>query len=170
MYDDFSNISDILNANLFSTKKLKLAFKQHTIFSFWGKIAGKKFENSSKPYAIKNSKMYVSCADSYVVQELSMYKNYLLKKIEPYAKALDVEISDIIFNYKNWSDKAIVDYMDDFPEFYTDDELSCIEYIENDFKVVFENIDNSTYLTDEQKTIFKNKIIKLQKAKKLRFS
>ena len=88
----------------------------------------------------------------------------------PYSSALGVEISDIIFEYKNWnSNKEIFQAGDDFPDFYSNDELSKVSVDLEAFEQVFKNIENSSYLNDEQKEKFKNKIIKLQQASKLRF-
>ncbi len=170
MVDNFSNISDILDNSFFNTKDVQIALRHSAIFSFWGLISGKKFKNSSKPYAIKNSKMFVSCANSVVAQELSMYKTILLKKILPYCEPLDVKITDFVFEYKNWSSNTTISSDSDFPDFYTNDRLDCVNINVDDFKNVFLNIDNSPYLTECQKEKFKNRIIRLQKAKKLRFS
>lgn len=170
MSDNFSNISDIIGGNFFDSKKAQIALKHSTIFSFWAQIVGKKFVNSSKPTFIRNFKLHVSCENSFVVQELMMYKKVLLKKLLPYSSALGVEISDIIFEYKNWnSNKEIFQAGDDFPDFYSNDELSKVSVDLEAFEQVFKNIENSSYLNDEQKEKFKNKIIKLQQASKLRF-
>lgn len=170
MSDNFSNISDIIGDNFFDSKKAQIALKHSTIFSFWGQIVGKKFINSSKPMSIRNFKLYVSCENSFVVQELMMYKKVLLKKLLPYSSALGVEISDILFEYKNWNpNREMFQAGDDFPEFYSNDELSKVNIDLKAFEHVFKNIENSTYLNEEQKEKFKNKIIKLQQAKKMRF-
>lgn len=161
-------ISDILNNGLFNSNKAKIALKCVTIFSFWGQIAGKKFEQSSKPYAIKGMKLYVSCENPYVMQELIMYKKILLQKLIPYTRPLEIVINDIVFDYKSWNEHKKVPLPDDFPDFYTDERLLNIDICEDDFKNVFINIDNSEYLNDEQKRKFKERIIKLQKAKRLR--
>lgn len=170
MSDNFSNLSDILKDSFVDSKRVHNAFKYSTLFSFWSQIAGKKFENTSKPYSIKNSKLFVSCENSYVVQELLMYKNILLKKILPYSSALGIDVLDIVFDYKNWNVNTQNQIDDGFPEFYKDEKLNSICVDTRDFDVVFKNIDASEYLSDEQKEKFKNRIIKLQKAKKLRFS
>lgn len=99
-----------------------------------------------------------------------MYKNILLKKILPYSSALGIDVLDIVFDYKNWNVSMQNQIDDGFPEFYTDEKLNSICVDTSDFDVVFKNIDASEYLSDEQKEKFKNRIIKLQKAKKLRFS
>lgn len=169
MNENIFSISDILNDGLFGSNKSS-AIKYSTIFSFWGQIAGKKFLKTTKPYQIKGSKMYVTCENSFVVQEMIMYKKILLDKLKPYCEPLGVNIADIVFDYKNWNSFSKEDIVNDFPNFYSDEELSEVEYNCSDFCDVFMNIDNSSYLTQEQKEKFKNKIIKLQKAKNLRFS
>ena len=99
-----------------------------------------------------------------------MYKKVLLKKLLPYSSALGVEISDIVFEYKSWNpNREMFQAGDDFPDFYSNDELSKVNIDLKAFEQVFKNIENSTYLNEEQKEKFKNKIIKLQQAKKMRF-
>ena len=169
MENEALSISDILNNGLFDSKRAKSAFKYGTIFSFWPQIAGKKFEKSSKPYAIKGSRLYVCCENSYVMQELIMYKKMLLQKLITYASPLGVDIDEIVFDYKSWSEQKKQPAPDDFPDFYTDERLLHIEINEEEFKDVFLNIDKSEYLNKEQKQKFKDRILKLQKAKKLRF-
>ncbi len=170
MSDDFINVFEILNDSFLDSKKAQIAVKYSTIFSFWPQIVGSKFADSSKPIAIKNFKLHVVCENSFVVQELLMYKKIILNKLLPYCKPLGVEISDILFEYKNWANAKLDKASDDFPNFYTDDELSKVSVDISDFEAVFNNIDNSEYLSNEQKEKFKNRILKLQKAKKLRFS
>lgn len=169
MNDDFFSISDIINEGLFGSNK-SAAIKYSTIFSFWGQIAGKKFLNSSKPVQIKGDKMFVSCENPYVLQELMMYKKVLLSKLKPYCEPLGVKICDIVFDYKNWQSAMRTSTGDDFPEFYNDERLCGVSADCSEFEQVFLNIDKSPFLTLEQKEKFKNRIIKLQKAKKLRLS
>lgn len=169
MNEDFFLISDILNDSLFGSNK-RSAIRYSTIFSFWAQIVGKKFANSTKPSKIKGSKLYVSCENPFVVQEMIMYKKILLNKIRPYSSPLGVDIDDMVFDYKSWSDEQEISTVDDFPKFYDDKELDLQDVDCSEFEKVFLNIDNSPYLNDEQKDKFKNRIIKLQKAKKLRNS
>ncbi len=168
MNNDATVISDIINKGIFDTKKAQTAFKFSTIFSFWSQIAGKKFSSSSKPYKIKGGKMYVCCENSYVVQELIMYKKMLLAKIKPYSEPLGVDVEDIIFEYKNWQKVNSTPLSDDYPNFYSEKVLNETQIHKEDFSELFSNIDKSKYLNSEQKEKFKNNILKLQKAKKLR--
>ena len=170
MSDNFSNISEIINGIL-NTDSAKSALKISTIFSFWGQIVGKKFVSTSKPLSISNGKMHIVCENSFVVQELLMHKNTLLKKLLPYCTPLGVQINDLIFSYKNWrTDEDDFQSGDDFPDFYSDEQLSKVIVDTDEYEKAFRNIDSSLYLSDEQKEKFKNKIIKLKRAKKIRFS
>lgn len=170
MNEDFFTISDILNNGLFNSKKGSFAIKFSTIFSFWPQIAGKKFAKSSKPYSIKGSKIFVTCENSFVVQELVMYKSVLIEKLKVYSEPLGINISDIAFDYKNWSDVQNVYDPDEYPQFYSDEKLDGISVNEDDFRDAFLNIEKSGYLNDEQKKKFKERILKLQRAKILRLS
>lgn len=169
MSDNIFSISDILNKDLFGSNK-SAAIKYSTIFSFWGQIAGRKFLNSSKPVQIKGNKVFVTCENPYVLQELLMYKKVLLSKLKPYCEPLGVKIEDIVFDYKNWQNYTQSAVPDDFPDFYDDEKLSGVAIEYSEFEQAFLNIDKSPYLNEEQKVKFKNRIIKLQKAKKLRIS
>ena len=168
MNNDATIISDILNDGIFNSKKAQVAFKYSTIFSFWGQIAGKKFAHTSKPYKIKGSKIYVCCENSYVVQELIMYKKILLSKLKIYSEPLGISIEDMVFEYKNWQKITQVSTPDDYPDFYTDKVLESTQISQKEFEELFLNIDKSEYLNTEQKEKFKYNILKLQKAKKLR--
>lgn len=108
------------------------------------------------------------CENSYVVQELIMYKKMLLAKIKPYSEPLGVDVEDIIFEYKNWQKENSTPLSDDYPNFYSEKVLNETQIHKEDFSELFSNIDKSKYLNSEQKEKFKNNILKLQKAKKLR--
>lgn len=170
MGDNFFTISDILNTGVFDTSKGSRALKYSTVFSFWPQIVGSKFKDSSKPLSIRSFKMFVTCENSFVVQELSMYKKVLLEKIKIYADPLGIKVSDMVFDYKNWCPTVPEEPEDDFGDFYTEDKLSEVNVDISEYEGVFYNIDSSPYLNDEQKEKFKDRIIKLKRAKELRLS
>lgn len=168
MNNEFSTISDVLNGGVFDKLKGARAFKYSAIFSFWPQIVGSKFKDCSKPYSLKGSKMYVTCQNSYVLQELSMYKKMLIEKLKVYCEPLEVKVEDIVFDYKNWQQDSVIESVDDFAKIYSDVELEKIEIDKSAYTEVFSNIDESPYLNEEQKQKFKDRIIKLERAKTLR--
>ena len=170
MNNDFVNIFDVLNSDFINSEQIRSALRCSTIFSFWPEVVGQKYAKSSRPFAIKKGKIFVTCENSFVLQELFMYKKLLLKKLLSYSLPLGIDLFDIIFDYKNWTDISANVNEDGFLDFYTDEQLSNVSVKTEDFDKVFDNIDNCSYLSVDQKEKFKNRIIRLQKAKKLRLS
>lgn len=104
-YSELNTIGNILNT-VVQNSDLALGIKRSTLSKFWGKIVGKKFETMSKPSSINRSNvLMVACANSFVTSELMMFKPDILKKLEPYAKSLDLVIEDIVFSHKIWSEE-----------------------------------------------------------------
>ena len=78
------SISELMSSTVFGQKAeegFAIVAKHSTIFSFWGDIVGKKFQKYTKPYAIKNSKIYVSTKSPALIQELTLLKSKILAKI-----------------------------------------------------------------------------------------
>ena len=141
-------------------------------------IVGKRFVKISIPYNLKGTTLLVSVVNSVVVQEMSLYKADILKKMEPYAKGLNFTINDIRFDYKNWlsiknefnkeSSKA---FDIDAPEYYTDKDFEkiCIDNDEElELQKVRENLLKNESLPAETKERIYNNILKSIKAQKLR--
>lgn len=145
-----TSIADLLDSSVFGNVNLKNkmnnVIKHSTIFSFWNNIVGVKFARHTKPYAIKTNKLYVSVKSPAIAQELSLYKLKLLKKINSYSMPLNMEIKDVIFNYKNFSATT--------PETLVQNEDKPIELEKQE-------IDNIV-LDEKTKEEFKNKIEKLK--------
>ena len=103
LYTKFEAVGDVLSSILKNTD-LQAGIKKTTLSKFWGKVVGKKFEGISKPASLSNKGVLtVACENSYVTGELLMFKPDILKKLAPYAKSLDIEITDINFSHKIWS-------------------------------------------------------------------
>lgn len=168
-----STISELLNSKTFKDimKGDKLAFvmKQSTVFSFWNNIVGSKFVNLTKPYSIKYSKLYVSTKSPVVAQELSLYKNKIIRNINSYSMPLGIEIKDIVFNYKNFTIQApnAAKTKEDKPEWINNSDLSDIVLDENVERKIKENIDKIKFLNEGQKEKFIEKILTTYKARHL---
>ena len=112
LYTKFETAGDVLSSVLKNTD-LQAGIKKTTISKFWGKVVGKKFEEISKPVSLSTQGVLtVACANSYVTSELLMFKPDILKKLAPYAKSLDIVISDINFSHKIWSNER--DLMEEY--------------------------------------------------------
>ena len=181
-YSEFSKLADVLNESVLADKRYGQALNKcvsfGTFFSFWENIVGKRFVKISIPYNLKGTTHLVSVVNSVVVQEMSLYKADILKKMEPYAKGLNFTINDIRFDYKNWlsiknefnkeSSKA---FDIDAPEYYTDKDFEkiCIDNDEElELQKVRENLLKNESLPAETKERIYNNILKSIKAQKLR--
>lgn len=101
-YDGFSSIGEVITETLANNPRYKYAIKCSTLFSFWGEVVGVKFAKFSKPVNLNYGKLFVSCKNPTVVQELTMFKSDLLEKIDKFAQPLDLKIKDFVFSYKDW--------------------------------------------------------------------
>lgn len=102
LYSQFENAEDIL-----SQLKKKLRPKEQskvlTLFLAWREIVGEKLAELSKPVGLSNDKkLYVTCRNSAISQELYMLKNQILKSLQFYARGLNLKVDDVCFSHKNW--------------------------------------------------------------------
>lgn len=102
LYTKFKNMDDII-ADLMKNTTIKKAVTRANLYKFWKLAAGEKFAQNSKPYSmLKGSIMVVACKTPTVAQELLLRKTQILKKFEPYAKSLNMKVTDIKFDPKKW--------------------------------------------------------------------
>ncbi len=184
MKDEFSKISDILNESAHTHKGFGQAFEKsktcNMFFSFWKNIVGKKFEKLSIPYELKGSTLFVSVISPAVIQELSFFKKDIIEKCMPYADGLNLKITEIRFNYKNWtsikastSNKQNSDssFDKDVPDYYTDKDYETIGLDNNEeteFNKLKETISKVESLPPHLKEKMYNNVLNQYKAKKLR--
>ena len=103
LYTDFVT-SESLIEELLGNKEIKKAITRNNLYKFWGKIVGEKFAQKSRPYSmLGGGVMVVACENAIVAQELTLRKNQLLVKFEPYLKSLKMNIKDLRFDPKKWS-------------------------------------------------------------------
>ena len=104
LYSGLDNIGDVVNSIVKRTD-LQNGIQKSMLFKFWGKIVGKKFEKITRPVSINNkNELIVACANSMVTSELLLFKADIQKKMQPYTKSLDIDISDIVFSHKIWKE------------------------------------------------------------------
>ena len=53
--------------------------------------------------------MVIACENNIVAQELMLKKTQLLIKFQPYLKSLKMNIKDLKFDAKKWSNDEIID-------------------------------------------------------------
>lgn len=164
LYTKFETAGDVLSSVLKNTD-LQAGIKKTTLSKFWGKIVGKKFEELSKPVSLNNQGLLtVACANSFVTSELLMFKPDILKKLEPYAKSLDIYVSDINFSHKIWAPER--DLMEEYD--YEEKQAPKIPGIDYDSIVLdaaeVENIrncvNNNKFASEEQRERMFEAIVK----------
>ena len=150
--------------------KMGAVIKHSTIFSFWDSIVGAKFAKFIKPYSIKYNKLYASAKSPVIVQELNLYKTKIIKNVNSYSMPLGIEITDIIFNYKNYctsTPEALTTQVEDKPIRISETQLESIELDKKTQEQIKSNVDKLKFLNDEQKANFARKIESTYKAKNL---
>ena len=103
LYTDFSSTDDIIQ-ELLSSKKMQKAVKRKNLFDMWKNAVDKKFADKSKPYSMMGKTLIIACENSSVAQELLLRKNQILSKLKPYLEGLKLNVSEIKFDTKRWSD------------------------------------------------------------------
>lgn len=104
LYTDFVT-SESLIEELLDNKEIKKAITRNNLYKFWGKVAGEKFSNKSRPYSMQGGGvMIIACQNSIVAQELTLQKTQLLAKFAPYLKSLKMNVKELRFDPKKWSD------------------------------------------------------------------
>lgn len=168
--NDTFTIGDLIDNSVFSEmkdRKMNHVVKHSTIFSFWDDVVGSKFAKFTRPYALKGNKLYVSAKSPVIVQELTLYKNKLIQKANSYSKPLGIEVSDIIFNYKNFAAQIPpqIKGVEDKPVEIQKHQLENVE-VDNETKEhIQNNIEKIKFLNQEQKEKLVSKIISTYQAK-----
>ena len=104
LYTDFEGIDGVI-ADLLQNKDIKKAVTRSNLYRFWKSIVGEKFGEKSKPYSmIGGGVMVVACANNVVAQELLYKKNAIIEKFSPYLKSLKINLKDLKFDPKKWSE------------------------------------------------------------------
>ncbi len=166
-------LSELIHSSVFSQKdaknKINAVIKHSTIFSFWESIVGAKFSKFTKPYSIKYNKLYVSAKSPIIVQELNLYKRNILNKVNSYSRPLGIEITDIIFNYKNYCAQNPIQHLavEDTPVWFEKSDIEQVKLDENKKEAISKNIDKINFLSDEQKERLTGKILENEQAKVL---
>lgn len=102
LYTDFETTENLISKML-EQKEIRKAITRNNLYKFWGKIAGAKFAQKSKPYSMLGSGvMVIACENGIVAQELMLKKTQLLVKFKPYLESLKLKVSDLRFDPKKW--------------------------------------------------------------------
>lgn len=73
---------------------------------YWNDTIGNKISKFSKVFEISaDNVLTVTCADSFIANELYFEKSRLLAKMNEKTEKLGIKIRDIKFDYKKWKEK-----------------------------------------------------------------
>ena len=102
LYTDFVSTEELLT-ELMGNKDIKKAITRSNLYKFWGRVAGAKFAQKSKPYSmLGGGVMVIACESAAVAQELMLKKTQLIVKLKPYLESLKIKVSDLKFDTKKW--------------------------------------------------------------------
>ncbi|MEE3349670.1 MAG: DUF721 domain-containing protein [Candidatus Gastranaerophilaceae bacterium] len=102
LYTDFVSTEELMT-ELMGDKEIKKAITRSNLYKFWGRIAGSKFAQKSKPYSMQpGGIMVIACESPVVAQELMLKKTQLIIKFKPYLDSLKIKINDMKFDTKKW--------------------------------------------------------------------
>ena len=178
LYSNMDSLGSIMDG-VVNTPQLKKGIKKATLFKFWGKVVGKKFENISEIASLDNingkNVLTVACANSAVTSELIMFKSQLIKKMNTFSMPLGIEIHDMNFSHKIWKTEAPKEsfignvkiqtenpYKENLEGFNPDE----IEVNKKEINEIKANIEANSVLSAEQKERLFNSIVKDIKIRK----
>lgn len=102
-YSQFESINDVIGQIDFKYDA-PLEAKKQQLFDEWMDVVGKKLSAVSKPIEVtKNNVLIISCANSFIANELFLVKNNLLELLQEKVQDLNIEINDLKFDYMSWS-------------------------------------------------------------------
>jgi len=151
--ESFSNINEILKGVQF--RNTNPAYGQ--LISEWNELVGKKFANKCEISEIKQNGtklfLYVNVFSSPLVQELSFFKNNLLKKIN---EKYRLSVSDMIIKVSNKSSLEKITskqnlVYESFDERPSQKELFKIELEKEEIQEIKNSIFKQTVFTNEEK-------------------
>lgn len=102
-YSNFESIQDVISHMDFKYDAPLEAQKQQ-LFDEWIDVVGTKLSTVSRPLEVtKNNVLIISCANSFIANELFLVKNSLLELLQEKVQDSKVEIRDLKFDYKSWT-------------------------------------------------------------------
>lgn len=171
-YSEFSSLDSVVSSVL-QNPQLRNGVKKASVFKFWAKIVGKKFEKYSRAESLNsNNVLTVACANAAVSSELLMFKDVLLDKINQYSKPLGINIEDINFSHKIWrkTSSVVVQSKQDAKNPYTKDLTGFnpedIELDEDEVDAIKKSVFANNFASEKQREKMFNAIIldlKIQK-------
>ena len=104
LYSNFEQVGDTMN-DILESDKLAVQLKKYNLSKIWGQVVGKRFETRTYPATLINKVLKVACENAQITSELVMSKRLVMQKLQPLAKTLGLEIEDVMFSHKIWTQK-----------------------------------------------------------------
>ncbi len=106
----FENIGSVIDG-LVEDLGLEKGLKISSICKFWSKIVGPRFEKTSKIFSIYKTKGFdsalIAVSSSSAVNELTIYRNDVLRKLHRVGENFGFNIKEIKFSTKHWEIEKI---------------------------------------------------------------
>ena len=106
-YSNFEQVGFTLD-EILKSSNLAGKLKKHNLSKVWGQVVGKRFESRSYPASLSNKILKVACENAQITSELVMSKRMVMAKLQPLAKAIGLDIEDVMFSHKIWTADAQV--------------------------------------------------------------
>ncbi len=106
LYTDFVGIDEYVGS-LMDNPHFKKAMAKTNLYKFWDGILPEKFKGKSKPFSmLPGGTMVVACKNPVVAQEMSLHKVILISKFAPYAKGVNMRVTDMKFDSQKWTEET----------------------------------------------------------------
>lgn len=170
--NSFNNLDSVLNTVMVALG-LDKGLKQQEFAKLWSKIVGPKFQNSSKVVYLQSRQgediLTVAVSSPAVAQELSFFKEDIIKKIKVVAKDFNYNIKDILFNAKVWEElkketkQKVEEENKNFYKIeknFSEEDLNKIELPESVVESIKDSLKEQKFSSEEMKEKMFNIIIK----------
>ena len=170
--NSFNNLDSVLNSVMVDLG-LDKGLKQQEFAKLWSKIVGPKFQNSSKVVYLQSRQgediLTVAVSSPAVAQELSFFKEDIIKKIKVVAKDFNYNIKDILFNAKVWEElkketkQKVEEENKNFYKIeknFSEEDLNKIELPESVVESIKDSLKEQKFSSEEMKEKMFNIIIK----------
>jgi len=170
--NSFNNLDSVLNTVMVALG-LDKGLKQQEFAKLWSKIVGPKFQNSSKVVYLQSRQgediLTVAVSSPAVAQELSFFKEDIIKKIKVVAKDFNYNIKDILFNAKVWEElkketkQKVEEENKNFYKIekkFSEEDLNKIEIPESVVESIKDSLKEQKFSSEEMKEKMFNIIIK----------
>lgn len=154
-------LNDVLK-NVVKGLGIERRIKENTVLDLWPQIVGVKFQSKTRAVSFRQGRngkiLVVAVESSPFLQEIFLYKNEILKKLDNYTSPLGFKVVDIAFDTKLWNsiDYNNIEITQEEPftlnlKQYTEEDLEKIELPQSVINPVKASVDGLSFASDELK-------------------